>query len=167
MAARYKLLFRGKTLAGQDQDKVKHKLGELLKLDPKGLAQLFSGRLITLKRGLLQEEASKYQQILENLGAEILLQPDGDQAPAASEATAASSTEELAPAIVSAAGNNKVQELPLEQLTCPRCGHSQDQHQVEQCGHCKMDLRLHIMRLQRKAKAQQARLGADAQIANG
>ena len=163
MAARYKLLFRGKTLAGQDQDKVKHKLAEMLKLDPQGLAQLFSGRLITLKRGLLQEEASKYQQVLENIGAEILLQPDGEQAPAGSEAAGASTEEVVAP-MVSVAGN-KAQALPLQQLTCPRCGHSQ--RPVEQCGHCKMDLRLHIMRLQRKAKAQQARLGADANTASG
>ena len=163
MAARYKLLFRGKSLAGQDQDKLKHKLGELLKLDQQGLAQLFSGRLITLKRGLLQQEASKYQQVLENLGAEILLQPDNEQAPVSSEAAVASAGEIVAP-IVSATGD-KAQALPLEQLTCPRCGHSQGQ--VEQCGHCKMDLRLHIMRLQRKAKAQQARRGADTQIATG
>lgn len=160
MAARYKLLFRGKTLAGQDPDKVEHKLAELLKLDPQGLAQLFSGRLITLKRGLRQEEANKYQQVLENLGAEILLQPDGEQAPAASEAR---TDETVAPIVGDAA--NKAQALPSEPLTCPRCGHSQDQ--VEQCGHCKMDLRLHIMRLQRKAKAQQARLGADANMATG
>lgn len=163
MAARYKLLFRGKILAGQDQHKVKHKLGEMLKLDPQGLAQLFSGRLITLKRGLLQEEASKYQQVLENIGAEILLQPEGEQSPAGSEAAVAGTEESVAPTVNVAA--NKEQALPLEQLTCPRCGHSQGQ--VEQCGHCKMDLRLHIMRLQRKAKAQQARLGANAKMAAG
>ena len=163
MAARYKLLFRGKTLVGQDQDKVKHKLGELLKLDQQGLAQLFSGRLITLKRGLPQQEASKYQQLLENLGAEILLQPDNEQVAASAEA-GVDSSENFAEPAASAAGN-KTPALQMQALTCPRCGHNQAQ--VEQCGHCKMDLRLHIMRLQRKARAQQVRQGSDGQIATG
>ena len=161
MAARYKLLFRGKTLVGQDQDKVKHKLGELLKLDQQGLAQLFSGRLITLKRGLLQQEASKYQQLLENIGAEILLQPDNEQVAVSSEAAA----ERIAEPVTSAAGNT-APAPQMQTLTCPRCGHNQGQ--VQQCGHCKMDLRLHIMRLQRKARAQQVRRqDSDGQIAAG
>jgi len=162
MAARYKLLFRGKILAGQDQDKVKRKLGELLTLDQQGLVQLFSGRLITLKRGLLQQEASKYQQVLENLGAEILLQPDSEQLAVRSE-DAVTSTEAIAEPAVSAAASEA--PAPPAALTCPRCGHNQGQ--VEQCVHCKMDLRLHIMRLQRKARAQRARQASAGQIAAG
>ena len=147
-AARYKLLFRGKLLAGRDEREVRQQLGGLLKLDQQGLAQLFSGRLITLKRGLLQGEASKYQQLLENVGAEVLLQPDSEAVPPIAE--------QRATGPIKSGVSNRPEPPSAEDLTCPRCAHSQSP--AQHCAHCKMDLRLHIMRLQRKAKARQARL---------
>jgi hypothetical protein len=154
VASHFKLVFRGKALAGFDADQVRQQLGELLKLKSRGLEQLFSGRLITLKRGLSREEASKYQQVLEQLGAEILLQPDkewgtdsasvrsGGIDPSAGAANTAYQSQVKAR---SSGGN----------VTCPRCAHRQAM--AEECGQCKMDLRLHLLRMQRKAKALQIR----------
>ncbi len=136
----YKLLFRGEALGGHQVDVVRQKLGQLLKLDAGGLEQLFSGRLITLKRGLGQAEAGKYQALLERLGAEILLQPDSD-----GEAPAASDSAPEAPATPPA-------HLPGGELVCPRCGHGQPL--ATECAHCKMDMRLHLKRLERRARVQ-------------
>ncbi len=152
---RYKLLFRGGVRAGHTESAVKQKLGELLKLDDRGLAQMFSGRLITLKRDLEQAEANKYQQVLEKFGAEILLQLDAEQQAQPRE-------DAVAPAAATEAKNDPqhiaavAEEVTVGQtLACPRCGHNQPV--AEQCCHCKMDLRRHILRLERKAKAQQLR----------
>jgi hypothetical protein len=154
-ATQYKLLFKGGIRAGRDEGSVKQLLGELLKLDAKGLAQLFSGRLITLKRGLSQADAIKYQQVLESIGAEILLQhdtesqlpTDGQETSAVAEPQPKNTAPHLQAAPDSAGADTS--------LACPRCGHEQPQN--EQCCRCKMDLRRHIMRLERKAKAQQLR----------
>jgi hypothetical protein len=151
--ARYTLLFRGKVLTDHDADTVRQKLGELLKLDVEGLEQLFSGRLITLKRGLCQHEADKYRQVLEHMGAEVLLQPDTEQ------------DEHGVVAALPAQCGSQTEAVDAGPLDCPRCGHSQ--LMVQQCGRCKMDLRLHIMRQRRKLKAQRVRLAANEPHAAG
>lgn len=145
----YKLLFRGKALDGHEVGVVRNKLGKTLKLHDGGLEQLFSGRLITLKRGLEQAEAVKYQALLEQLGAEVLLQPDSDAEAMAVDPGATSETVPDAPA-------SQQESLPDDDLVCPRCGYGQPV--ATECSHCKMDLRLHLKRLQRKARAQQRRL---------
>lgn len=147
-AAQYKLLFKGGVRAGFDESDVQEKLGELLKLDATGLGQMFSGRLITLKRGLKQEEAARYQQVLEKIGAEILLQSDS-QFETASVATVDVETAEARNDASHPRGTT------VKDLQCPRCAHVQAVN--DQCEHCKMDLRRHLLRLQRKARVQQMR----------
>ncbi len=148
MPTHFKLLFRGKVLEGHAVGIVRHKLKQVLKLDDSGLEQLFSGRLITLKRGLEQAEAGKYQSLLEQLGAEILLQPD-----------AVAEIPPIVPGATTCTGPGVPATIPGShregELVCPRCGFSQPAATV--CAHCKMDLRLHLKRLQRKARVQQRR----------
>lgn len=151
-AAQFRLLFRGGIRAGFEEQGVKEKLGEMLKLDDNGLNQMFSGRLITLKRGLKQEEATRYQQLLEKTGAEILLQSDSEQEVEAEPAAVETIEVEATPARNDASHPQAAQGQTLQ---CPRCAHRQ-QHS-EQCEHCKMDLRRHLLRLERKARAQQMR----------
>lgn len=159
-SASYKLLFSGQIQEGFDQNQVRENLGKMLKMDGTGLDQLFSGRLITLKKGLDQSSAGKYQKALENAGARILIQLDqqtATAAPIAEEAQAqpvAGNEPEVAVAATKpapvAAGEGEIQ--------CPRCHHVQGR--TEECSHCKMDLRRHIMRIERKAKQREARLKA-------
>lgn len=150
-ATQYTLLFKGGIRAGHEPVAVKERLGELLKLDDKGLDQLFSGRLITLKRGLGQEEATRYQQALEKTGAEILLQGESSDVEPV-EAT----VETVAVATEPASNDGGHEAVPEgESLHCPRCAH--EQAYSDQCTRCKMDLRRHIMKLQRRAKVQQLR----------
>jgi hypothetical protein len=150
----YKLLFRGKTLDGYEPESVRQKLGLILKLDDGGLEQLFSGRLITLKRGLEQADAGKYQTLLEQLGAEVLLQPDAE---AEQQDDGGEKNDSPAAALV-----EPVEVTVDGELECPRCGYGQPT--AEECAHCKMDLRLHIKRLRRKAKVQLLR---SKRVANG
>jgi hypothetical protein len=151
----YKLLFRGRALDGYEPGAVRHKLGVVLKLDDGGLEQLFSGRLITLKRGLEQAEAGKYQALLEQLGAEILLQPDAEAEQQQDDG--GEKNHSPGDAVVEQA------EVTVEgELDCPRCGHRQPI--ADECAHCKMDLRLHIKRMRRKAKVQLLR---SKRVANG
>lgn len=148
-AMRYKLLFKGGVRQGFAASQVQQQLGDLLKIDSGALEQLFSGRLITLKRDLSQDDAYRYQRVLESLGAEVLLQQQ--------EAVAmATEQKNVAPANDSAVEESVAARSSTNQtLQCPRCGHSQTPS--EHCGHCKMDLRRHMLRLERKAKAQQLR----------
>ncbi len=148
MPNHFKLLFRGKALEGHAADTVRHKLGQALKLNDNGLEQLFSGRLITLKRGLGQAEATRYQGLLEQLGAEILLQPDADSK--APSTDGGESNQHSA-----AASGTKPDRGALGDIVCPRCAHCQPV--APQCAHCRMDMRLHLKRLQRKAKVLQLR----------
>lgn len=150
-ATQYTLLFKGGIRAGYEPAAVKERLGELLKLDDDGLAQLFSGRLITLKRGLRQEDATRYQQALERTGAEILLQGESSEVEAV-EAVVSTVEPEPEPASNDA---SLEQGAAGETLHCPRCAHVQGYR--DQCARCKMDLRRHIMKLQRRAKAQKLR----------
>ena len=148
MPNHFKLLFRGKALEGHAAETVRHKLGQALKLDDNGLEQLFSGRLITLKRGLGQAEATRYQGLLEQLGAEILLQPDADSTAPSIDGGESGQHRAAAPV-------TKPDGDALGDIVCPRCAHCQPV--APQCAHCRMDMRLHLKRLQRKAKVLQLR----------
>ncbi len=153
----YKLLFRGKALDGYEPESVRQKLGVILKLDDGGLEQLFSGRLITLKRGLEQADAGKYQTLLEQLGAEVLLQPDAETVLRQDQDGAGKKIDSP-----TAAPGEPLEVAVEGELECPRCGYCQPM--AEECAHCKMDLRLQIKRLRRKAKV---RLLRSTRVANG
>ena len=70
--------------------------------------------------------------------AEVAVEPE---AVAANEDVAVPADVEAEPATASASDDN---------ITCPRCGH--EQAFTTACGYCKMDLSLHIKRMQKRAK---------------
>ena len=71
------------------------------------------------------------------------VEPEPSPAPASEPATAVEPEPEatVAPAAAVADGDS---------INCPRCGH--EQAFTTACGHCKMDLSLHIKRMERRAK---------------
>lgn len=133
---RFKLQFSGRILDGRDPERVRRQLGELLKLDEAGLDQLFSGRNITLKRGLERTRAISYQRVLSQAGAEVRMLAEDKVEPAKVAAPAPDPADDAA--------------VETEYLQCPRCAHSQPL--ADACMRCKMDLRRYLMRLQRRAQ---------------
>ena len=82
----YDLLFKGECLPDVDPAEVRTKLGELLKLDAKQLAQMFSGRTMVVRRAANREFAARFQQAFKQAGARLRVTPVTDDAPAAANA---------------------------------------------------------------------------------
>jgi hypothetical protein len=73
----YKVVFSGNTLDGASPADVAEKFAEAFKLnDQVSLEQLFSGKIITLKRGLNYEQAKRYSRILQKLGADCCIEQE-------------------------------------------------------------------------------------------
>ena len=137
--ARYAILCDGTLVDGCTIDSAKRQLVQLLRLDDTVLAQLFSGRLITLKGGLDKQRALAYQQALRRAGVQASLAPS------------AAKTTPQPPAVMV---NSHAE------ATCPRCAYAQEGHEqegVERCVRCHMDLRRHRAR-QRLAQRTIARV---------
>ena len=79
---RYDIFFRGEGLDGFELDSVKNSVGQLFKASPAKVEQLFSGKVIALKKDLDKPTAAKFKQVLEKAGAKIYVK-------LAAEATAA------------------------------------------------------------------------------
>ncbi len=103
---RYNLVFEGKIARGQTPEEVKKKLGAMLKLDAKGVGQIFSGRPVIIKKELDPQTAAKYKQAFESAGAVARLE---ETAPAGPE---------------SSAGDLKQKSEP-KLAACPHCGYKQ------------------------------------------
>jgi len=71
----YRIVFRGEIRPGVDPDEVKNRLQRLLKTDANQLTVLFSGKTITVKKGLAKAEAIRYQRILQDQGAIFYVEP--------------------------------------------------------------------------------------------
>lgn len=72
----YSIFFRGEAAEGAELDQVKLQFSKLFKADDAKLNQLFSGKVIPLKRNLAPEEAAKFQQLFKKTGAKIYLKED-------------------------------------------------------------------------------------------
>ena len=71
----YKVVFSGNTLPGHTRDDVAARFATAFKLKDKPLLQqLFSGKIVTLKRGLSYEQAQHYSLMLEKLGADCCIE---------------------------------------------------------------------------------------------
>ncbi|MBK5940939.1 hypothetical protein CCR96_17115 [Halochromatium roseum] len=77
---RYQLIFSGRLLAGVLPEQAQQALKERFRLSSTQLDQLFSGQRITVKRGIDQKNAERYQRAFAAAGALIDIEP----APAAS-----------------------------------------------------------------------------------
>jgi hypothetical protein len=71
----YKVVFSGNTIEGNTTSDVAKRFAEAFKLnDQTSIEQLFSGKVITLKRGLNYEQAQRYSRILQKLGADCCIE---------------------------------------------------------------------------------------------
>lgn len=68
MAGDYKIVSMGKAGPDRDAARVKARLAKIFKTDVEKIEPLLSGRRVTIKKGLSQEEAQKYQTALESAG---------------------------------------------------------------------------------------------------
>lgn len=77
----YDIFFRGEALPEEDVNQVKQHFAKLFKANDAKLAQLFSGKVITLKKQLSKEEALKYQQLFKKAGAKIYIKQSASAQP--------------------------------------------------------------------------------------
>lgn len=82
MEATYRVVFCGEVLPGFELPAVKLTAQQRLKASPAMLEQLFSGRRVILKKGLVQEIGTRYIAELETLGMKAALEPEIAVAPA-------------------------------------------------------------------------------------
>ncbi|MCZ4306364.1 hypothetical protein O4G98_16625 [Zoogloeaceae bacterium G21618-S1] len=98
MGPLYAIVFSGDLLDGFAPEQVRARFGERFGLQPAQLAQMFSGRVITLKKGLNAEQARRYLAELASLGLNARSQA------AIEPATAKAAPAKAAPATPSAPG---------------------------------------------------------------
>jgi len=73
----YKVVFSGNTLNDRSTTDVSERFSKAFNLkDKESLARLFSGKMVTLKRGLEYEQAQRYSDILQKLGADCCLEQE-------------------------------------------------------------------------------------------
>lgn len=68
-AEHFDVVFRGHVLEGQDPSVVQQQIGQAFHIPEPNLKQMFSGRLVVLKKAVDIETASRYQLALRKLGA--------------------------------------------------------------------------------------------------
>lgn len=71
----HKIVFSGKILSGHDPAKVRDKLLSMLGVGPEQAERLFSGKPLTVKKGLSAEEAQRYVEHLNRRGIGVEVDP--------------------------------------------------------------------------------------------
>ncbi|MFT7491492.1 MAG: hypothetical protein ACI80S_001083 [Pseudohongiellaceae bacterium] len=69
MADHYSVIFRGDIVLGENLADVKHKLGQLFKVDDARIERIFTGKPVPLKVNIALVQAKKYQAALAQAGA--------------------------------------------------------------------------------------------------
>jgi hypothetical protein len=181
---RFNLLFSGQILSDFDIAVVKQNLVTQLKLTEDRVEKLFSGRLLTIKKNMSEADALRFQELFATAGAKALLKDVTNEAPApgadkpaAKVAPSTSTSPASAPALETPVNKAKSQTTvpPVEAVasvaepepavkkpisaassgvSCPRCGHQQVVSE-DNCSHCKMDLRPHLLRLKKRQRIKQ------------
>lgn len=166
MEGSVQLIFAGEVLDGFDAADVRRRLGELLKLDDKRLAMLFSGSQVVIKRGLNPELASHWVSQFRAMGA-LLHAQQVVAAPVPIGAAALPS----APAVgrdgaAPAPSPILVNTLPpSEEITCPNCGERQPKRIL--CRSCATDMPRGIAAKEEEAAAERARRREEALARRG
>jgi hypothetical protein len=70
---KYDIYFRGEILPGADDAQVRVAIAKIFKADDAKLAQLFSGKVNTIKKSVDKAIAAKYQQAFKNAGAKAII----------------------------------------------------------------------------------------------
>lgn len=81
MSDAYRVIFRGKLLPGIQIDEAKRRCAEQLPLQPAQLEKLFSGKLVTLRKNLSDNDAQKYRQLFNRIGLDVEICPETASAP--------------------------------------------------------------------------------------
>ena len=76
MAEHFKVVFEGQLQAGVDLQTARLNLAQLFKSDVSSVDRLFTGKLMTLKRGLTHDDAQRYLQALREAGVEARLESE-------------------------------------------------------------------------------------------
>lgn len=139
--AHYKILFRGELIPGASADAVKNNLAQLFKTDRARIERLFDASEVALKRHLHSDEADRYLAALRCAGVHAHKEPEQLQL--------------------------QLQELTDKptadqaQMNCPKCGHTQPQH--EQCSACGIVIAKFLARQAQQAKDVSPPATADSQ----
>jgi hypothetical protein len=140
MSGDYSVVVTGKIADGFSVEQVKTNVARLFKIEGEQVNKLISAKPVVVRRGIDKKQAVKIQQALAKAGAVAVIKV---QRPPEEKAAATNTATPPVPPVVKA--------KPVANICCPRCGHEQVFSRA--CGHCKMDLTLHIGRMERKEKA--------------
>jgi len=69
MSDRYRVVFEGRLMPGKDEQMVKERIKSALKIDDQGIAQLFSGIPVAVRKSTDLATAEKYKQVFAAAGA--------------------------------------------------------------------------------------------------
>jgi len=131
----YHILFKGEALDGQNLDQVKAHFAKLFKADENKLNQLFSGKVVALKRDLAKPEAAKFQQLFKKAGAKVYIKAvDASPAQVSSAAsvnTGTDSTSNNAKIEQAAQGDEKAQSSKQESTAESNLSSTPDQNQEQ------------------------------------
>lgn len=114
----FRLVFKGECSLDCEINEAKQKISALLKVDQSKVETLFSGQVVTLKKGMSREEAMRLKTVFDKTGGISYIEQIKEvKAPTVqwdspSEAIPPQSRAPLSPAF----------PVAQEPFTCPRCG---------------------------------------------
>jgi uncharacterized membrane protein YhaH (DUF805 family) len=76
MAEHFKIVFEGQLRTGVDLQTARLNLAQLFKSDVSSMDRLFTGKPVTVKRGLTQDDAQRYMKALNDAGVEARIEPE-------------------------------------------------------------------------------------------
>lgn len=76
MAEHFKIVFEGQLRTGVDLETARLNLAQLFKSDVSGVDRLFTGKPMTVKRGLTRDDAQRYLKALNDAGVEARIEPE-------------------------------------------------------------------------------------------
>lgn len=76
MAEHFKIVFEGQLRTGVDLETARLNLAQLFKSDVCGVDRLFTGKPMTVKRGLTSDDAQRYLKALNDAGVEARIEPE-------------------------------------------------------------------------------------------
>ncbi len=117
MESRFRVTFQGKLKTGYTVEQAQQNIAALYKVPISKLDGWFSGKCITVKKGIDYTTAQKYQQALEKCGIICNIEPLATP----SSAPLQSASKEKTPP-------------PQQSIICPKCGF--EQPYTQECGHC-------------------------------
>ena len=92
MRDRYTVIFDGRIMPGKDVEKVKERLKSALKTDDQGLAKLFTGTPVSIRKNTDLATAEKYKQVFAAAGAFCDIRKEDQTSPATTVPPATAST---------------------------------------------------------------------------